>query len=241
MRGIIVDLLVGAAVALAILCSGCEPTATGSSDAAPSTSFDPTNMNSDAVTVTSFDPANINNGSLTLDYSDSKKDIPDHVLGQLEGFTFSNVRVIWQGTSLPDGVPVNEIDPNVLVGVDRDEAGAILTEGYEYIFVTYTLTNDHNDKGDFYINSSRIYILNSNLEAVGVSFQPSYLDGRDFTTMDRDIAQEELPMGESKDYTIGYVLGTGFGSDCGMYFVPDMSIGQAEGASVLTYRALKLS
>jgi hypothetical protein len=191
-------------------------------------------------------PANIYEGTMSFNYTelhelsgDNERPKEEVIQLGLEGFVVSDARIVHHGRNLPEGIPLNEIE-EVETQIDIDDNGA-LPEGYEYYFVTFTVTNEyHENEKDFYLGGTSIFVVADDYRIVTPSLA-YYLNGWDFTSPSQDFGIEELKIGEAKTFTVGYVLKQEHIKEGSLYFVPDTSIAQEIDASVTTFRAMKLS
>jgi hypothetical protein len=183
-----------------------------------------------------LDPANIYESVMDIHY-----DLPyeSDVQFGFEGFVISDAQLTYHGRDLPEEVSLNEIEVGVLIDIDDEGA---LPKGYEYYFVTYTITNKYHNYEEFYLGATSIFVVADDYRIVTPSSDVCYLDGRDLSDpTNKDVAREGLKIGETKTYTVAVILNQGDVEKGTLYFIPDYSIGQSVDASVTTFLAMKLS
>lgn len=183
-----------------------------------------------------LDPANIYEDTMEIHY-----ELPyeSEVQPGFEGLIISDVQIIYHGRNLPEEVSLNEIQVGSLIDIDDNGA---LPEGYEYYFVTYTATNAYREQEkDYYPNGTSIFVVADDYRIVTPSSDACYLNGWDFTEFSTTFGLEELKVGETKTFTVGYILKQDDIKKGSLYFIPDYSLGQHVDATVLTFLAMKLS
>jgi hypothetical protein len=188
-------------------------------------------------TQTYLDPANIYEGAMEIAY-----ELPyEYEKGTFgyEGLVVSDARITYHGETLPEGVALNEIEVSHMTPID--EKGS-LEEGYEYYFLTYTVTNEYHTSEEFNLASSCISILEDDYRIVTFGFGLCYFDGRDLTDPDKDnTVRAEIKIGETKTYTVADILRKADVEKGAPYFIFDYTLGQHVDATVLTFLAMKLS
>jgi hypothetical protein len=190
---------------------------------------------SDAKTGTHFNPAGLYEDSVLLG-NESR-------LGSMDGFRVFDVSITHQGARLPEGVSVDMLYQGDWIGDIIDKDGT-LPVGYEYIFITYRLTNETNNSAEFKLNSATLYVLGSGLEVLDGGWYVCYLNGKDLAAAeiakDKQIAQETLALGESGTYTVAFFAESDIISKGSLYFIPDNTIGVSEGNPLLPYQAIRV-
>jgi hypothetical protein len=197
---------------------------------------------------TYFNPAGIYEDSVLLDVgssvspTDGFKD-SELLTSSMDGFRISDVSISHRGVHLPEGVSTDEITQGGLIQELIDEEGTLST-GYEYVFITYRLTNETNTEEWFMLNSARLFVIGNEYEVLGGGEEVCYLNGKDLAAneiaKDKGIARETLGLGESGTYTVAFFIEKSVTSKGGLYFVPDTAPGVTIGDPIRPYQAIKV-
>lgn len=163
--------------------------------------------------------------------------------GVMEGFKISDVRISHRGTTLPEGVSTDMLTQGGWIWEAMDEDGTLSAE-YEYLFITYRLTNEAKAEEWFMLNAATLYVLGDEYKVIDGGGEVCYLNGKDLAAADRvkdkKIAQETLKLGESKTYTVAFVMESDVASKGTLWFVPDNSLAMTVGDPILPYQGIKL-
>jgi hypothetical protein len=214
-------LLLMAGFAFLLMLAGCSPTLVIEEP--------------EGETGTHFNPASVYEDSILL----GNEERP----GGMDGFKISDVSVSHQGARLPEGVSTDMLHQGGWVWDLSDKDGTLPAD-YEYIFITYRLTNETNAEGWFMLNSAGLFVLGDEYEILGGGGEAYYLNGKDLaaaeTAKDKQIARETLELGESGTYTVAFVLESDAVSKGFLCFAPDTSIGMNISDPLLPYQGIRI-
>jgi hypothetical protein len=188
----------------------------------------------DEETEPRFNPASIYEDSILL----GNEERP----GLMDGFRLSDVSVSHQGARLPEGVSTDMLH-QWNYAVELSDWDGTLPAGYEYVFITYRLTNEANAEGLLMLNATRLYVLGDEYEVIGGG-EACYLNGKDLAAAeaakDRQIARETLTLGESKTYTVAFVIESDAVSKGFLCFVTDSYLGHRVGDPLLPNQGIRV-
>jgi hypothetical protein len=228
-------------LAFLLPCVGCGSSSLDYSGTGTGTYFDLGETYKDSVFESSdYEESSLNSTEI---YEDSVLLGSESRSSLMDGFRISDVNISHQGTHLPEGVSTDALHQGGRIQELIDQDGA-LPINYEYVFVTYHLTNEANAEGWFMLNSAKLYVLGNEYEVLGESGDVCYLNGKDQKAneivKDKQIAREALGLGESKTYTVAFLMESDIISKGILYFVPDNSAGMMPGDPLLHYQGIKL-
>jgi hypothetical protein len=182
-------------------------------------------------------------GALDSTNSATDEDYPGLSItsGTMVGFRLSDIHLAYQGSSLPEGITKGKVFDTLELRENADSNGK-LRGGYEYYLVEYTITNESNDSGVFYLNNSCLIVLANDGELLDMSAETIYPNGRNIPTdYSKEICREELGKGQTATYSVMFVMNSQSTAQGSLCFVADTSMGMTIDSTVLPFDYVRIA